>query len=106
MRIKISSASDVIGTIEFNRDSNSFLFNYDENFDGFPFGEINSDIDRKFESNTMFPFFEFEDCGSRQKIAEKHDLKNPDSNDAQWFILNLFAEKKQSLRGMRFEVIQ
>jgi len=92
-----------IGKLSFYQPLDIFYFTYSESFKGFPLGDINCNEGRSFKSDSMFSFFGFEDCWSRQKIAEEYGLENPNDNKSQWFILNLFAKKKQLLRGMRFE---
>jgi len=105
--IRIFNGANVtIGTLSFDRKDNVFFFDYHADFKGFPYGDVDCREAREFKSDSMFSIFGFEDCWNRQKIAEKYNLKDADDNESQWFILKLFAQTKQCLRGMQYEILE
>ncbi|NOQ30527.1 MAG: hypothetical protein GQ570_05325 [Helicobacteraceae bacterium] len=105
-KIRIYKKPDTsIGVLSFDKKKNKFTFKYDDDFKGFPFGDIDSTISRTHTSKTLFSMFAFEDCWNRQQIVEKYNLKDPNGNSDQWFILNIWAKQGSSLKGIYFETL-
>jgi len=91
-----------IGILSFDKTRNIFIFKYVDSFKGFSFSEINSKFGRVFESDTLFSLFSYQSSYNRTKLEEKYDLKNPDSNETQWFFLKLWAKKGICVEGFSF----
>lgn len=90
-----------IGELQFQ--DNKFFFVYDNNFVGFQFSDINVNLSRNFESESLFNIFAFDESWNKNELVKIHCLENKTENEIQWFILNLWAEKDELVQGFKYE---
>ena len=95
-----------IGVLSYRYSDDIFTFEYDESFEGYPFGDINVNQGRYFESNYLFGEFYIDDSWTRQRTVEKYNVINPDSNIGQLRLIEILSENNGSYEGMRFEKLK
>ena len=94
---------ETIGTLSFDRDRDLFLFEYDDGFIGFDFGDFNIKHGRSFELSEMYGLFSTAESYSRNMMCEEFHIEDPDSNESQWRFLTIYAENKSGSRGIYYE---
>lgn len=92
-----------IGELQFQ--NNKFFFIYNDNFNGFQFSDININLGRSFESESLFNIFAFAESWNKNEIIKKYNLEDKTENEIQWFILNLWAEEGELIQGFKYEKI-
>lgn len=92
-----------IGKLQFQ--NNKFHFIYDDNFKGFQFSDINVNLGRSFESESLFNIFAFAESWNKNELIKTYHLENKNENEIQWFILNLWAENNELIQGFKYEKI-
>ena len=95
-----------IGTLSYNQEIDKFFFRYSANFKGFDCSDINTNINREFEQNSLFDIFRLDDSYNKNRFIENYNLSGKSENEIQLFILNLLSDKKElNPKGFYFEKI-
>jgi|GEM_PF-7090422 len=92
-----------IGILSYEPEADLFTFQYDDNFQGYPFGDINCNEGNFFESHFMFGHFYIEDSWTRQRTVEKYNIANPDSNAGQIELIERLIRSNGSYEGIFYE---
>ena len=101
MKIAIKNTkNEAIGVLSYSKNSKEYTFNYDENFKGFAFGDINVKDGRVFTLKHPPRIFNIDDSYVKQKIIEKHGLSRSEHLD--WEILSLMAKNNDGFKGFIF----
>ena len=95
-----------IGVLSYRCSDDTFTFEYDEECSGYPFGDIDCNNGRYFESSSMFGHFFIEDSWTRQTTVERYKISNPDSNAGQLRLIEILSQNDGSYEGMKFERLQ
>lgn len=105
-KVRVYSKVGDIGIITYNSAKEKFTFEYADDFKGYPFGDINVTESRIHIKNSLFTMFRYDSCYSREKAVKALDIKDPESNQAQWFFLKFWEQMGTSTKGFCFEQIQ
>ncbi|WP_323668494.1 hypothetical protein [Aliarcobacter butzleri] len=81
-----------VGILSYSTQTDKFTFEYDKDYKGIPYSDINVKDGRVFEQETMFNLFNVEKSWNRTQIEKKYNLQNKTENEIQ-----LFFKDKQSL---------
>lgn len=81
-----------VGILSYSTQTDKFTFEYDKDYAGIPYSDINVKNGRFFEQSTMFNLFNVEKSWNRTQIEKKDNLQNKTENEIQ-----LFFKDKQSL---------
>lgn len=81
-----------VGILSYSTQIDKFIFEYDKDYKGIPYSDINVKDGRVFEQETMFNLFNVEKSWNRTQIEKKDNLQNKTENEIQ-----LFFKEKQSL---------
>ena len=107
-KIKVKDINkNSIGILSYSEQTDSFCFEYADDFTGYSFGELDCNKGRKFSSDALFSLFFFPDSFHRDKMVKKYNIQEPDSNKFQWFLLNLWTENPtKSFGGFYYERVE
>jgi len=95
-----------IGKLSYFSKEDKFIFEYDADFIGYSFGEINIESgERVFHSDTLFGLFHVDESFGRELKIEKYNLYSLSPNELQLYIISNFIHKNNSNKGFYFEEI-
>ena len=101
--IKIHQNSTPVGTLKYNLMEKTFIFTYDKNFQGYPFGDINISNGRTHKLSEIPSMFDIDDSFSRDKLIESLNLSALSKQEANWEILKNIASRKSGFKGFNLE---
>lgn len=93
-----------VGILSYSSTVDKFTFEYDKDYAGIPYSDINVKNGRVFEQETMFNIFNVEKSWNRTQLETKADLSNLSENEIQLFIKERQAKNKtKTPNGFYFE---
>lgn len=94
------------GVLSYDVTTNKFIFEYDEKQAGISYSDIDVRDGRKFEQDSIFNIFAFDDSWSKSQLLEKYKLLEKSENEVQLFLTDLWAGKKElTSKGFLYEKI-
>lgn len=99
-----NTPNTVMGVLSFDKEANLFTFEYDKDFEGLKYSDINVKNGRSFTQDSMFNLFSFDDSWGKSELIRIHQIEDKTENEIQWYFKTLLAnEKGVSRAGYLFE---
>ena len=93
-----------VGILSYSIQIDKFTFEYDKDYQGLTYSDINVNNGRVFEQETMFNIFNVEKSWNRTRLETRYNLKDKSENEIQLFIKERQAiNKTKTPNGFYFE---